>query len=463
VLQALEQPGSASTATMVAATVPRRLPMRRIGIAAAGIVVVALGVAAVLRYRSAGISSLPFAAVHDPSGYATEYDAYRAARAFLDRYDKKGNIDRAVEALEAAVRLNPNYALAYAGLSEAYLRRNALNPTPQGQKQMQDAADKAVALNPELAVAHVARGMALADSRDASERTAAAGEFSRALELDPKNPAGFLGTAKTAASSGDGTGAEAAYRKAIALAPGEWLPLGEFGIFLYRAARYPEAADTWEQARDRAPDNVRILTLLGSVYHMLDRYEDAASVFQRALEIEPSARVYTNLGTARFFQGRYADAVTAMQKALDMNGGGRSLYWGNLGDAYRWAPGQRPQSIPAYKRAIDLAREELKSTPQDSDLQASIAVYLAKSGDQGGAVRELEALAKLPMLTANAWFQAALAREILGQRELALRALGTAIRAGHSEREVRNEPELVALRADSRFPALLKAAGAKAK
>jgi tetratricopeptide (TPR) repeat protein len=239
------------------------------------------------------------------------------------------------------------------------------------------------------------------------------------------------------------------------LSPGEWIPLAEFGVFLYRAARYREAAETWEQAQALAADNVLILTNLGSAYHMLDRYEDAASAFQRALEIEPTARIYTNLGTARFFQGRYADAVTAMQKALDLNGGTRSLYWGNLADAYRWAPGQKSKSIDAYRHAIGLARREMQAAPGDSDLSASLAVYLAKAGERDGAVEQLDALKKLENPTANARFQAALAYEILGRRELALASLAAAIKSGYSSREVRNEPELVSLRADPRFQTLL--------
>jgi len=456
VLSSITQASSAPTATLVMPPARRGLPLRRIGIAAVAVLFI---ICAVLGWRySPLLRTHAPTVVQDRSGFANEYDAYRAARGFLDRYDRKGNVDRGVEALEAAVRLNPNYALAYAGLSEAYLRRNALNPDPQGQRQAREAADKAVKLNPDLAAAHVARGMALAESREPSDRLAAADEFGKALDLDPKSSSAHLGLAKTAAASGDSTAAETAYQKAILLASDEWLPLGEYGIFLYRAARYQDAAETWERARATAPDNVRILTLLGSVYHMLDRYEDAASAFQRALEIEPSARVYTNLGTARFFQGRYADAVTAMQKALELNGGSRSLYWGNLGDAYRWAPGQRTKSLDAYKRAIELAREEIKSAPDDSDLRASVAVYLAKSEDRQGALRELEALAKLPKLTANAWFQAALAHEILGQRELALGSLKMAITLGYSPREVRNEPELVSLRADPRFAPLLSSA-----
>ena len=449
VRNAIAQATAASTATMLAAPSQTRVPVWRGGIAVliAAVLVIGGGVLG-WRYVPGLFRTRPRTTA---ATYANEYDAYRAARGWLDRYDKKGNVDRAVEALEEAVRLNPSYALGYAGLSEAYLRRNAPKSDPQGPRQAREAADKAVRLNADLAAAHVARGMVLADSRDSS----ANGEFSKALDLDPKSSGAYLGLAKAAAAAGNRAASETAYRKAIALAPGEWIPLAEFGVFLYRAARYREAAETWEQAQALAADNVLILTNLGSAYHMVDRYEDAASSFQRALEIEPTARIYTNLGTARFFQGRYAEAVTAMQKALDLNGGTRSLYWGNLADAYRWAPGQKEKSIDAYGHAIALARQEMQAAPGDTDLSASLAVYLAKAGDRAGAMQQLDVLKKLENLTANARFQAALAYEILGRRDAALASLEGAIKAGYSSREVRNEPELVSLRADPRFQPLL--------
>ena len=183
--------------------------------------------------------------------------------------------------------------------------------------------------------------------------------------------------AKAEAAAGKRVEAENDYKKSIALAPAEWLPPGEFGTFLYRNARYQDAAGAWEQALRAAPDNVRILKNLGAAYHMLDRYDEAAGVLQRALEIEPSAKVYANLGTARFFQGRYSDAVEAFEKALHSGGAGDYLYWGNLADGYRWAPGQRSKSIEAYGHAIELAREKMKAAPNDADLHGSLAVYLA--------------------------------------------------------------------------------------
>ena len=76
---------------------------------------------------------------------------YRAARACLDRYDKRGNIDRAIGFLEKAIAIHPQYAAGYAGLSEAYLRRNLFSPDQQWRNLAREYAAKSVQLAPDLA------------------------------------------------------------------------------------------------------------------------------------------------------------------------------------------------------------------------------------------------------------------------------------------------------------------------
>ena len=123
-------------------------------------------------------------------------------------------------------------------------------------------------------------------------------------------------------------------------------------------ARYDEALALWEEALKITPDNVIVLRNLGGAYFSVGRYDQAASILQRALEVRPVAAIYTNLGTLRFYQGRYADAVAAFEKSVEL-GAGNHLYWGNLGDGYRWAPGRRNEAPAAFRRAIALIEERI--------------------------------------------------------------------------------------------------------
>ena len=69
--------------------------------------------------------------------------------------------------------------------------------------------------------------------------------------------------------------------------------------------------------------------------------------------------------------------------------------------------------------------------------------------------QKLEAFERLPNKTGKAWFKAAIAYEVAGQRDPALRSLQSAIRAEYSLEEIKAEQELTNLRADVRYQRLL--------
>jgi serine/threonine protein kinase/tetratricopeptide (TPR) repeat protein len=385
----------------------------------------------------------------------SDYDAYRAGRAALDRYDKPGNVDRAVQYMQTAIRLNPGFATAYAGLSEAYVLRNIAAPDPNWVALARDSAAKAVALSPELAMAHVALANALLEG---GKRAEAAVEFERGRDLDPKNWGALVGLAGIANSAGNNAEAESWFRKGIEAAAGNWVPHQALGRFYYGTQRYDDALKAWERAIQLAPGNARVLRNQAAAYLMLSRYDESASALQSALEVEPTAQTYGNLGTLRFFQGRFTDAVHPLEKAVEL-AATNYVNWGNLGDAYRWAPGMQAKAPATYARAIDLIRGKLAAAPNDSELRANLAGYLAKSDQTPAALVELAGFEPLPNKTGKACFKAAIAYEVAGKRDDALRSLSSAIRAKYSLEEIRTEQELASLRTDIRYQQLLAALG----
>jgi tetratricopeptide (TPR) repeat protein len=391
--------------------------------------------------RAAGTTSVPAPVP------TTAYDWYQQGRAFLQRFDRPGNAGRAIGAFENSIKLDQAYALGYAGLAEAYVRKDVENPDPQWKRQAMDSARKAVQLNGDIALCHLALGIALLSS---DQRDEAARELQRANQIDPRNGRVYLWAGNEQAARGNNAGAETAYQKAVQFTPDDWVAHSTLGTFLYRIARYEEAARAWESAVQLTPDNVVALRNLAAAYHMLGRDEDAAAKLQRALEIQPAATTYNNLGTLRFFQGQYGDAAEAFEKAVQLSANSY-LYWGNLGDAYRWKPGGKDKAKPAYLRASQLLNEKIAASPADPDLHANLAVYLIKSGDRDRALLEIGIVEKSQRITAFSWFKAVIVHELCGQRDQALAALQAALRAKYSLQEIRNEPELVALRTDPRY------------
>ena len=193
-----------------------------------------------------------------------------------------------------------------------------------------------------------------------------------------------------------------------------------------------------------------MLANLAAAYHMLARYDDSASTLQRAIEIQPSGQLFTNLGTLRFFQGRYNDAIAPFEKAVELSPN-RFAYWGNLADAYRWSPGNKPKARATYARAIQLLSEQLAAKPDDIDLRSRLALYQAKAGETEAAKAFLAGFDRTAPVPAVVFFRLAVASDVVGARDGALSFLDLALRAGYAETEVRSEPELVNLRNDLRY------------
>jgi Flp pilus assembly protein TadD len=375
------------------------------------------------------------------------YALYQRARQNLDHWDREGNVDNAIKLLERAVQLDPQSAASYASLSEAYFLRNRVNPDPQWQKLSASYAGKALALDSYLASAHVSQGLVKMLAGDSVE---AEKEFRRAGELDPKSgtPHGWL--AYLYDKTQRGSQAVPELKAALQADPKDWRLHMEAGLNAYQAANYKDAAQHWEEALKLEPDDVPALTYLSAAYHGLERDDDAAAALQHALEIKPTADVYNNLGFIRFYQGHYAEAVPAFEKTVQL-GANAFDNWGNLGDAYRWTPGDEAKAKQAYQTAARLVREEIAKHPNQLDLHADLALYLAKDGDKQAALQQIimveEAKTKDPTILYNS----ALVYELSGDRTKAINALAASVKAGQSVADIKSEPELVHLRSDPRY------------
>ena len=431
-------------------TAPSRVSWKA-GLAAVGIV--AILAAAIWRANSRGTNDSEPVTAAPATSTARSEDPIQVARrgqALLRRHDRPQNVDEAIELFRGLVVRDSSNALAYAGLSEGYARKDSYTPDPQWKKLAAENARRAVELNGDLAVAQLAKAViALREGR----RDDAFQALTRARDLEPRN-ADVLRAVGEYYRLEDPGKAEEAYRAAVAAAPDDWRTHLALGGSHFSKAKYDEALKEWELARTLTPDNVLVLRNLGGVYHSVDRTDDAATAFQRALEIEPQATTYNNLATMRFFQGRLADAAAAFEKATELNPT-YYLYWGNLGDAYRWIPGQEGKAREAFTTAISLTEKQLAANPADVNLRSSLAGYLAKNGDTERALAELRTIEQTPNRNPSVYYKTAVVNEIAGRRDAALRDLEVAVKRGYSMREIANETEFIKLRTDARYHRLM--------
>lgn len=378
------------------------------------------------------------------------YDFYLQARGYLLDFDRMENLDSAIAVFRKALAIDPRYALAYAGLGQAYWRKHELSGAATWVEPARGACEAALGISPRLAEPHVCLGMVL-NGTGAYE--AAVKEFGAALEIEPTHDLSYQGLATAYERLRRLADAEQTYRNAIQLRPHYWAGYNALGAYYYRHGRFEDARTMFQQVVDLAPDSFRGHSSLGAVYFMLDRTADAIASFQRSLSIRRNYVAASNLGTLYFFEGAYRRSSEAFRDALSLDQGSYQV-WGNLASALE-AAGDTREAATAYRRAHDLVRERLGVNPRDPSLHIALAEYQAALGDTPGARAAVAEVVKSAPTDAQTLTRLAVLFESrFKERNEALSWLVRAIEAGQPWREIDRSPFLGELRRDPRFQKL---------
>ena len=190
-------------------------------------------------------------------GRTTDPEAHRLylqARYFADHMNREDTA-RAIEYLEQALTLDPEFALAWAELGRMLARGAGLgwSPTDEGFRKAREAAMHALSLEPDLAEGH-AQMASIQMNHDWDWRSA-----------------------------------EHSLRRAMELAPGNDLVLRRAGNFALVLGRIEEAIRHYHSALARDSLNVATWNFLGLAYRAANRLEEAANAYRKAKELVPGA------------------------------------------------------------------------------------------------------------------------------------------------------------------------------
>jgi adenylate cyclase len=185
---------------------------------------------------------------HQPTQNMEAYEAYlRGRRHFYQFNDAEWK--KACKEFSRAIDLDPDYALAYAGLADCYsLIYMYTDSSVSNRQQAETNSRLALQLAPDVAQVHASRGLALSHSK---REDGAESAFKRAIELDPMLYDAYY------------------YYGRHALAKG----------------KYEQAAELFEKAAQLRPDDYQAVNLLTQVYRTLGRKEDRAAATRRTLEL----------------------------------------------------------------------------------------------------------------------------------------------------------------------------------
>jgi serine/threonine protein kinase/Tfp pilus assembly protein PilF len=283
------------------------------------------------------------------------HEAYLQGRYHWEKRSREG-LEKAVESFRRAVDLDPNYALAYAGLADSYIIMPwfASIPARETLPQARAAAEKALALDETLAEAHTSMGYILV------------------LEWNWE-------------------GATREFKRALALNPGYAVAHHWYSNYLDTIGWTDEAIAEGIRAEELDPYSLIIIRDLGAAYFHARRYDEATQKYRKALELDPSfAPAYGFLGTAYTALGDHDQAIAEGQIAVRLTNRapgrlaavGKSLAAaGRVKEAREILAELRQLPATIFVSAVDLAILEFTLGEKERALQRLEAAYLARDSE----------------------------------------------------------------------------------
>jgi TolB-like protein/Tfp pilus assembly protein PilF len=219
--------------------------------------------------------------------YTENLEAYSLYLQGRNLWNKRGEADliKSIEYFEKAIEIDPNYALAYAGLGDAYsiLGDNGFWLPEKAFPEAKAAALKALEIDDKLAEAHTSLAAIMRDYD--WDFVSAEKEFKLAIELNPGYATAHQWYAELLSHLGRLEEAIREIKVARNLDPLSPRISASVGFFLYFARRYGEALEELNKALEVDPNHSVTHELLGWVYEVTGKYKDALKCYRRAIEL----------------------------------------------------------------------------------------------------------------------------------------------------------------------------------
>jgi serine/threonine protein kinase/Flp pilus assembly protein TadD len=274
-----------------------------------------------------------------PTVNVEAYECYLRGRQFFHQF-RKQSIEFARQMFNKAIEIDPTYALAYAGVADccSVLYTN-FDATEANLANAETASRRALELAPQLAEAHVARGLAVSLLGNHAE---AETEFETAMGLNPQL-------------------FDAAYM---------------FARALLAQGKHDKAARMFERAMELRPEDYVVPNLLGGAYATLGRTADSQRAYRRdveaarkRLELNPDdPRALYMGGTALSRLGEAAKAKDWANQALAISPGDATVLY-NVACIYATS-GEADQAISLLEKAVGLGFGHRSWIANDSDFES---------------------------------------------------------------------------------------------
>jgi serine/threonine-protein kinase len=370
----------------------------------------------------------------------TAYDFYLQGRGYLQDYHKSENVDSAITVFQNALKVDPKFALAYAGLGEAYWYKWSLDHKPELVRNALDACQRSVKLSSETAEGHICLGIV---DNGTGKYEDAVNELQMAERSDPTNALAFTSLGNAFERLNRLPDAEQAFRKAIAVRPSYWIGYSQLGAFNFRHARYSDALDAFKKTVELAPDNFLVYNNIAGVYLATGDYKNAAAAAERSIALRPTGEAYSNAAAAYFFEHRYADSAAKLDQAVTLQPNDNAV-WLNLAESWRWA-GDKSKMTTAAQKAVSLAQQAIRINPRDANSFAELGYAYSLLKECSNSTTAAEKALAIAPAGADALLFGALAYKECGDDKRAASYAEKSLRAGTMPSQIKDHPALSGL------------------
>jgi adenylate cyclase len=260
---------------------------------------------------------------------AKAYDYYLRGRSYMYTMTR-ADYEHAIRMFQQAIDLDPKYALAYAGIADAYshLFRYADGSRANAEKAL-EVSEKAVALDPDSAEARASRGLAMFINEEYVE---AEREFEKAIELNPNLYEAYYYSGLAYSSQGKFESAIEMYKKAQEVNPADY----QATIFLAQAyaslgRRHDEmrarvsSLDLIQRHLEMNPHDTRALYVGANQLCNVGEFEKGQELAERALgQDENEPVVLYNVACFYAMQGDPDRSVELLTRAVERGWGDRA-------------------------------------------------------------------------------------------------------------------------------------------
>jgi len=315
------------------------------------------------------------------------YDLYLKGKSHYFKYEKEQNMS-AIELFKEAIKLDPNYALAYSGLADSYAQMPNFGFGTAWLDSSKEANEKALTIDPTLAEAYMSRGITYYYQ---GKNEYAKISFEKALAYKPNLSRAVGNLATIYFSQGDLTNSLRLQAKSSSINPKAFLPYQISG-WIYRILGDSDNSEFYLKKALEYKNDPIVYEQLGYTFISIGKKDEALGLISTILNKGNDANTLSNAGLLAFYLQELELAKEYFEKSLELKEDYQN-------DPYYIIPinlayllklnGENERAEQLLKSSIELRMDSMLEGDEDYNLPLDLAVAKMIKGETRDVVKYL--------------------------------------------------------------------------